>query len=150
VLRDAAVGASGDFAPDRVCTGRIVRTSHPANVLTHAAYRELGGVEGALAKRAEAVFGSLAGDVQSSLPSVFRALVNVGESEAVARRQAPLAAAAPTREARAFVEAFVKTRLLVAASAADGSPVVSVAHEALLRQLAASTGLAGRGFASCC
>jgi WD40 repeat protein len=104
-----------------------------AGLLTYAAYRELGGVEGALTQRAEAVFAALHQDVQAALPRVMRGLVRVGDGEGVARQQAALEAVAPTPQAKAFVEAFVQARLFAADRTEQGQAVVRVTHEALLR-----------------
>src|SRR5262249_54976133 len=50
-------------------------------VLTFAAYEQLGGLEGALARRAEEVLASLQPPVQAALPALLRALVTVGHGE---------------------------------------------------------------------
>ena len=101
--------------------------------LTLAAYRELGGVEGSLAQRAETVFKQLPADVQAELPKVLNALVSIEQDghETVGRKRAPWANLS-TGTSRALVEAFVENRLFVTELADDGSAVVTVAHEALL------------------
>ena len=48
-------------------------------MLTLAAYRELGGVEGSLARRAETVFKDLPDAVEAELPKVLNALVSIGQ-----------------------------------------------------------------------
>lgn len=105
------------------------------DILTFAAYERLGGLEGALAQRAEEVFAELAPEVQEALPTVLRALVTLGKGDDthVASRRVPMATLAATPESRALVEAFIRARLLVTDRADDGQPVVGVAHEALLR-----------------
>jgi tetratricopeptide (TPR) repeat protein len=102
-------------------------------ILTLAAYRELGGVEGSLAQRAETVFNQLPESVQAELPKVLNALVSIEQDghETIGRKRAPW----PHRfsgESRALVETFVDNRLFVTELADDGSAVVTVAHEALL------------------
>ena len=71
--------------------------------LTLAAYRELGGVEGSLAQRAETVFKELPVDVQAELPKVLNALVSIEQDghETVGRKRAPWAAAS-TGKSRAL------------------------------------------------
>jgi conflict system STAND superfamily ATPase len=134
VLRDAAAEQLGnlpllEFALEELYLGR---TSE--GTLTYAAYEAIGGVEGALARRAEAVFAALPPAVQASLPHALRALVRVGsdDQETFNRRYAPLSSF-PSPEGRALVGAFVDARLFVADRAEDGAAVVSIAHEALLR-----------------
>ena len=102
--------------------------------LTLAAYRELGGVEGSLAKRAETVFKDLPDDVEAALPKVLSALVSVDQDgrEGIGRKRAPWKDVT-SAEGRALVETFVAARLFVTELSDDeGDAVVTVAHEALL------------------
>lgn len=107
-------------------------------VLTFAAYKELGGLEGALAQRAEEVFTSLPLEVQAELPALLRALVTLTEEREakVGARRVPLSNVATTPTRRRLVEEFIAARLLVSDQAATDEgveSVVRVAHEALLR-----------------
>jgi WD40 repeat protein len=107
-------------------------------------YRELGELKGALAKHAEAVFGTLGPDAQGAFPLVMRHLVTLGqgEEEVPNRRTVPycdLIATAETGQdpdagAKGFVDLFIEKRLLVADTDPQGKVTVSVAHEALLRE----------------
>ena len=71
----------------------LFRQRTESGVLTFAAYERLGGLEGALARRAEEVFAAQDPAVQAVLPSVLRALVAVGPGgeDMVAARRAALA-----------------------------------------------------------
>jgi tetratricopeptide (TPR) repeat protein len=102
-------------------------------MLTLAAYRELGGVEGSLAHRAETVFQELPDDVQAQLPKVLSALVSIEEdaAEPIGRKRAPWSEVSKGK-CRALVETFVDNRLFVTELDAEGNAVVTVAHEALL------------------
>jgi tetratricopeptide (TPR) repeat protein len=102
-------------------------------MLTLKAYRELGGVEGSLAQRAETVFKDLPDDVEEELPKVLNALVSIGHDghETIGRKRAPLSDAT-VGKSRELIETFVENRLFVTELADDGSAVVTVAHEALL------------------
>lgn len=102
-------------------------------VLTLAAYRDLGGVEGSLAQRAESVFSALPAEVQAELPKILNSLVSIEQDghETVGRKRAAWAEFGVGRS-RQFVDAFVASRLFVSELADDGSAVVTVAHEALL------------------
>ncbi|MGH8135870.1 MAG: tetratricopeptide repeat protein, partial [Steroidobacteraceae bacterium] len=102
-------------------------------MLTLAAYRELGGVEGSLAQRAETVFKDLPDAVEAELPKVLNALVSIGQdgNETIGRKRASWSDLSAGRS-RELVETFVENRLFVTELAGDGSAVVSVAHEALL------------------
>ncbi|MGI9247865.1 MAG: ATP-binding protein, partial [Woeseiaceae bacterium] len=61
-------------------------------MLTLAAYRDLGGVEGSLAQRAETVFKDLPDDVEAELPKVLNALVSIEQDghESIGRQRAPM------------------------------------------------------------
>lgn len=103
-------------------------------LLTFKAYDELGGLEGSLATHADKTFSSLTPGSQATLSPVLSsvATVGMGKDEKLARRQVPLAQLAKTPESKGLVDAFVDARLFVIGNADDGTPVVSVAHEALL------------------
>ncbi len=102
-------------------------------MLTLAAYRDLGGVEGSLAQRAETVFKDLPDDVEAELSRVLNALVSIERDgyEQIGRKRAPWTDAT-TGKSRELIETFVKNRLFVTELADDGTAVVTVAHEALL------------------
>jgi len=102
--------------------------------LTHASYEELGGLEGAIASRADQIVDALPAPAQAALPHVLRTLTTVsglGDQVPVARA-APLARFAPESAARALIDAFIAGRLLVAASEAGAGATVRLAHEALI------------------
>ncbi|HEY4368345.1 MAG TPA: tetratricopeptide repeat protein [Steroidobacteraceae bacterium] len=102
-------------------------------MLTLDAYRELGGVEGSLAQRAETVFKELPDDVEAELPKVLNALVSIelDGHETIGRKRAPWTDLS-SGKSRALVDTFVENRLFVTELADDGSAVVTVTHEALL------------------
>ena len=97
--------------------------------LTYAAYREIGGLEGAIAQRAEEVFASLPADAQASLDSVLGQLVVI-ESDSDAIRGKPGFRERLSSSAKTLVTAFIDARLF----AAESPVSFGVAHEALLRQ----------------
>jgi tetratricopeptide (TPR) repeat protein len=99
-------------------------------VLTHAAFRELRGIEGALETAAEDVFKALPPEVASLFDVIFRALVTV-EKDSFVRRVAKMDALGQTAERQHFLHAFVEGRLLVTDRDEQNRSVVQVAHEAL-------------------
>lgn len=107
----------------------------PDGTLTFDAYEELGGLEGALGRRAMEEYESLAPEVRAALPRVLRSLVAVGQSAeaAATARQAPLSGFPEGSPERALVDACLapKARLFIAAGDGDKA-TVRVAHEALL------------------
>jgi WD40 repeat protein len=98
--------------------------------LTFASYEALGGLRGAIAKRAETIVAGLPEEARAALPRVLRTLTTQGAKVAVAR-PAPLAAFADASAPRLVVDALLAGRLLVATNE-GGTPMVRLAHEALL------------------
>ncbi|UCF90381.1 MAG: PD40 domain-containing protein, partial [Desulfobacterales bacterium] len=100
--------------------------------LTYEAYERLGGMEGALGKRAEEVFKAQTDEVQQALPKVLRALVTVGQEEhaAATARIAPLDSFAEGTSQRQLIDSFLhRTANLITA---DEGGQVRITHEALL------------------
>ncbi|MFN8531603.1 MAG: HEAT repeat domain-containing protein [Anaerolineae bacterium] len=110
-----------------------------AVVLTHRDYEELGGVQGAIGKRAMDAFHLLAAheqDAERALYRVFRELLVVNAAGEATRKRVPRshfsADADPTADK--LVEAFIEARLLVTDMDRQSLQVtVEVAHEALFR-----------------
>src|SRR5262249_8199478 len=102
-------------------------------LLTFAAYRALGGLEGAIARRADEVVDALSPEIQEALPAVLLALttVRLGE-EVIAARSVLRHEVAGTPAKSALVDALIAARLFVGDEDAQGLAVVRIAHEALL------------------
>ena len=105
--------------------------------LTAAAYRRIGGVAGALGRRAEAVYGGLSEDAQQAARQAFLRLVTPGEGVDDTRRRAAAAelhAVAPD-SVPGVLDAFGGARLLAFdRDTTTRDPTVEIAHEALLRE----------------
>jgi hypothetical protein len=99
--------------------------------LTLAEYEAIGGVQGAMTRRAEATLSRLGREPGEVLGRVFEDLVEVNEQEVATRRRAVLAAV-KARADDELLDALVEARLLVTGKGADDAPTVEVAHEALL------------------
>ncbi len=97
--------------------------------LTLAAYREAGGVHGALARLADDVLGGLDEEGQALARRLFLRLAEPGEGSDDLRRRMPREEFSGAVAGDEVLDAFVGRRLLVA----DGGSV-EVAHEALLRE----------------
>ncbi len=109
----------------------------PDGLLTFAAYEELGGVVGALGKRAEQVFQSLPPEAQAAFPALLARLVTVdpGEHDTAVRQRAvlpPAGTGAAPDPAAGLVAALVGQRLLTADRVGDDA-TITLAHEAMLR-----------------
>ncbi len=136
VLAEHAAAAPGvlpllSFTLDALYAEDVVKRG--GNLLTFATYEALGGLDGAIAKRADEIVASLPESAQAAVPRVLRALATVaqGTEQVAVSRVAPLSAFPQGSPARAVVDAFTQARLLVAADAGD-APTVRLAHEALI------------------
>ncbi|MDJ0837336.1 MAG: protein kinase [Acidobacteriota bacterium] len=109
------------------------------NLLTPAAYAEIGGIKGALARRAESEFGGLDERGQLTLRKMFTlCLVHPGEGAPDTRRRAhreELLAAGTDRETAAtLLHRWMELRLLTGyRDETRNLDLVDVAHEALIR-----------------
>jgi hypothetical protein len=104
------------------------------DVLTHESYEVLGGLEGAIANRADEIVSGLPAAAQAALPRLLRELTTVSEpSDRVpVARAVPLENFAEGSAARILIDAFIAARLLVAGSDPNGTPTVRLANEALI------------------
>jgi tetratricopeptide (TPR) repeat protein len=135
VLRDAAAKNPSALPLLEFTLEELYKQRTNDGVLSFESYRKLGGVEGALAQRAEEVYSSLEPTVQEVMDIELHSLISIGvdEGERLSRKYVPINLVTATDETKAFVEAFVTARLFTTDLAADGSAIVSIAHEALLQ-----------------
>ena len=94
-------------------------------VLTTAGYRAAGGVRGAIAQSAEAVFLACSPEEQALMRRMFLRLTELGEATEDTRRRVPLADLPPGP----LLEQLTAARLLVV-----GDDSAEIAHEALIRE----------------
>ena len=110
----------------------------PDKNLTMAAYRELGGVEGAISSRAELLYRSLDDAERSSVRQMFERLVVVSaEGEPTRRRvaRAEVSSVLTDGSADAIIDRWAQARLLTLDRHPQTRvPTVELAHEALLRR----------------
>jgi Novel STAND NTPase 1 len=102
-------------------------------LLSHADYDAIGGVEGALANRAEETFGHLQPVEQDEFDRVMRAVTTADDNETFTRRWADRDELGRVPATKAFINAFLapEARLFVVDRNLAGRVVVSVTHEAL-------------------
>jgi energy-coupling factor transporter ATP-binding protein EcfA2 len=105
--------------------------------LTTDAYHEIGGVQGALANRADHIYERLTPDQQAAARRVLLRLTQPGEGTEDTRRRAPLSELRPTdggEDVEAAVRQLADARLLTTGRDEErGDEMVDVAHEALIR-----------------
>ena len=106
-------------------------------LLSLEAYAACGGVGGALARRANEVYGGLSADQQAVARRVLLRLTQPGEGTEDTRRRASVAELTGDgdgEDVERVVEAMSAARLVVVTSdEATGEPAVEVTHEALIR-----------------
>jgi serine/threonine protein kinase/WD40 repeat protein len=104
--------------------------------LTLSGYRRIGGVSGALARRAEQIYRGTHEDAQETCRQLFLRLVTLGEgSEGTRRRvrRSELVPLAAPQTVDGVLEAFGRHRLLsFDRDPVTREPTVEIAHEALL------------------
>ncbi len=106
--------------------------------MTLHAYRELGGIQGLVGRRAEETFTTLDEPTRATCRQVFLRLVVVGDAGEVGHRRADRddldSLAAGPEVVGTILDRFAAARLLVLdRDAVSGRATVQVAHEALLR-----------------
>lgn len=106
----------------------------PGDELTWAAYDALGGLEGAIGSRAEAILAALPGAQQAALTRLLPRLVTLSADDASPSSRSVTAASLADAHERALVDALIEARLLVADRLGGGEIGFRVAHEALLRR----------------
>ena len=131
-LRDAALSQPDALPLLQHTLQTLYERRNEQRQLTFAAYNDIGGLEGAIAHRAEEVFATLPANVQASLDAVLMRLIIIQpDSDAVNGR--PTFTFDLSENATSFISAFITARLFVS-DQSDGRPMVGVAHEALLRR----------------
>ncbi len=108
-------------------------------MLTLDAYKEIGGITAALARRAEEVYSQLEPDRQELVRQLFLRLISLDEDADVTRRRLHWSGLISLTEDHEAIEdirdTFVKYRLLTMdRDPRTREPTVEVAHEALLRE----------------
>ncbi len=106
-------------------------------LLTHRAYQDLGGLQGALDRQAEAIYASLRPAYQSAARRIFTRLVQMGEGGEVTGRRVAFAGLQPIagnpEAVPAVVGRFTEARLLVIDTDTNNRETLALAHEALIR-----------------
>lgn len=133
VLQQAAARYPGSLPLLGFVLDALFEADKERRQLTFASYRALGGLEGAIANRADQVLGSLAPSVRDALPAVINTLSTVRpQDDAVTSRAVGGEVIASDSDQKALTDALLETRLLISTDGPGGMPMVRFAHEALL------------------
>lgn len=115
------------------CLQELYRQRSPEGELSHKAYHDMGGLEGAIGARAEQVISELGASQIAALPRILSRLVLVAEDEStVTSRRVPWSVLSSDDETK-LVQALVDAHLFVS-DLHGGAPAFGIAHEALLRR----------------
>jgi DNA-binding winged helix-turn-helix (wHTH) protein len=133
LLEDAALAGPDTLPLLQYCLQELYRLRSPDGELRHAAFHELGGIEGAIGARAEQIVSVLGSGQVAALPGVLSRLLLVMEEDAtVTSRKVAWSDLASDSEWQ-LVQALVDARLFVS-DLHGATPVFGIAHEALLRR----------------
>ena len=144
-IRQAAASERGALPLLSFLLDQLWQQRSEEGLLTFAAYGELGGLAGAIGRRAEGVFRAQPEAARKELAPLLRELVTIEGGKPVSRA-APLSRFPQGSPSRQLLDALLApaARLLVAetpspavresemSGAASGAPEVRLAHEALL------------------
>ncbi|MEP1205846.1 MAG: adenylate/guanylate cyclase domain-containing protein [Rhizobiaceae bacterium] len=133
VLQQAATKDSGTLPLLQFMLDALFEFDSNRRQMTFAAYRALGGLEGAIARRADDITSELPKKVQDELPILISGLTIVRQlDDMVTARPAPKSEICSTPERTALVNGLLEARLLVGSEGPNGEPMIRLAHEALL------------------
>jgi eukaryotic-like serine/threonine-protein kinase len=110
----------------------LYRLKSEQNLLTWKAYQLLGGMQGAIARRAEQIYERISPQAKSILPEFFSSLIVFSDRETPTAKSAPVNTLKSRPGGEELVENYTQANLFVADLDARGIPVISFAHEALL------------------
>ena len=131
IVGDAA-GAAGSLPMVQYVLTEVFEAASDEGSMTLEDYQRLGGVNGALAQRAEEVFGGLSTDDQAAARRLFTRLVAPGDASEPTRRRARRSELTTVPDQ--VVTEFGRARLLsFDRDSATREPTVEVSHEALVR-----------------
>lgn len=100
-------------------------------MITRAMYKNLGGVQGALAQRAEILYEEVPELERKAFKDALLSLADVNDRGEFIRRRVNFAFL-PV-DSHAAIERFIQARLLISSKNDDGETLIEFVHEALLR-----------------
>jgi len=133
------VGRPGALPLLEYSLAELWKQRQPDGTMTWDVYRTLGGVEGALAARADAILAEhYTPEQRDEVRQILLLLVQPGEGAADTRRRVPLDALVPASQRREtlqmLLEPLINERLLTTGrDTTSGEETVEVSHEALIR-----------------
>lgn len=112
----------------------IVERSGGKRSLSFSAYKDMGGLSGAIQKRADEVFGALSSDEKDALFRVLGSLITISPDGKYVRTEMPVKIVKSDRVMRKVLDVFVANRLFSVSGDETEGATVTIAHEALISQ----------------
>ncbi len=133
ILCDSAARSPDALPLLQYCLHELYRLRTPEGELGFEAFHELGGLEGAIGRRAEQAVTMLDAAQRAELPHIMSLVTVLSlDEDQVTSQRAPWAALR-NEAARDAVNGLIDARLFVS-DLAGGAPVFGIAHEAILRR----------------
>lgn len=134
-LIEAAAGSPAALPLLEFALDELYRRRTSDGTLSLAAYRDFGGIEGAISRRAEQTFAALDPVGQATLPEVFARLVTVrlDESLTASAIRVPRTSFPDAPAIAAVLDTFIAARLFASDQTVSGDATISIVHEALFR-----------------
>ena len=140
----SAAGGNADALPLLGFTLQYLFEHRADDLLTYAAYEELGGLEGAIGRAAEQAFARLDGEAQGALPRLLRGVAEASQRRSrLALRDMLLSEAAEGSPLRRLADALIAARVLLVRDEGQGA-ILRLAHEAVLHGWARARSIAER------
>lgn len=133
-LASEAQGRDGGLALMAFALRELYERCAADRYLSMNAYQAMGGLGGAIAKRASDELAQLGAGADQALAAVFVHLVHVRGDEPATRQIAKRSTWPGDSAANRLIDRFIAARLLVAGKDGEDQATVEVAHEALLRE----------------
>ncbi|MGA3262557.1 MAG: AAA family ATPase [Terracidiphilus sp.] len=112
------------------CLDELYKLRTESHLITWEAYEKLGGLKGAIAKRAEDVFEGMSAEAQDAFPRVIASLVTM--DAVVTSHPVRLKDLDHNPHIEEVIRSFTRANLFVTDTDQAGEPFVAVAHEALI------------------
>lgn len=129
LLDDAGEGP-GAMAVIAFTLNRLYEREQDSCCLSIKAYDEIGGVKGAIEKRAEKALKGLPANKDTILPELFAHLIEVNEQGVATRRRAQQSQL--QGDVKLVAKALTDARLLVTGKGKEDKPTLEIAHETVL------------------
>ncbi|MCB1937045.1 MAG: ATP-binding protein [Nitrosomonas sp.] len=103
------------------------------NTLSFEQYKLLGGIEGAIGKRAEEIFAKLSNEAKSVTPRLFRSLATIDNQGQFTSRSINITEISKDESINDVIESYLESRLIIIQKNKDGNNILKIAHEALFK-----------------